>query len=105
MRGSSPQGPGTRAYEWRQSPRPGHTSLGGRGALPRWLPVLNEGLRGAAVPKGHSHQPPCMSTDHRLSRTPRPPRVVCPCPGNWCPPPQGLLEHRSPPPKQETPSP
>ena len=73
-RGSSPQGPGTpargdgdscpgggqcskRACGGQQFPKPGHTSLGGRGALPRWWSVLNEGLRGAVVPKARPHQP------------------------------------------------
>ena len=72
--GSSPQGPGTlaqvgrgsglgsgrcsrRAYGGQQSPRPGHTSLGGRGVLPSWWSVLKEGLRGAAVPKARAHKP------------------------------------------------
>ena len=41
-----------RACGGQQLPRPGHTSMGGRGVLPRrWL-VLNEGLRGVAVPNG-----------------------------------------------------
>ena len=38
-----------------QSPRPGHTSQGGRGVLSRWWSVLKEGLRAAAVPKARAH--------------------------------------------------
>ena len=34
----------------RSSLRPGHTSLGGWGVLPRRWSVLKEGLRGVAVP-------------------------------------------------------
>ena len=38
-----------------QSPRPGHTSLGGRGVLPKRWSLLKEGLRGVAVPKPRAH--------------------------------------------------
>ena len=72
--GSSPQGPGTlawgdgesspsggrcsrRACEGQPSPRLGHTSLGGRGAPPRWWSVRKESLRGAPVPNARAHQP------------------------------------------------
>ena len=40
-----------------QSPRAGHTSLGGRGVVPRWWSVLKEGLRGATLPKARAHWP------------------------------------------------
>ena len=46
---------------------------------------------------------PSLSTDHRLGRTPCPPRLVCSGLGS-CYPPQALLEHR-PPPGQDSPSP
>ena len=50
---------GARCSRWvcgrQKSPRPGHTSLGGRGVLSRRWSVLEEGLRGAAVPRpGHT---------------------------------------------------
>ena len=70
--GSSPQGPGTLAYGdgescpragrcsrrasgGHRSPSPGHTSVGGRGVLPRRWSVLKDGLWGAAVPKPWAH--------------------------------------------------
>ena len=70
--GSTPQGPGTpvwgdgdscpsggrcsrRAYGGQRSPRPGHTSLGGRGVLPKRWSLLKEGLRGSVVPKARAH--------------------------------------------------
>ena len=78
-RGSSSQGPGTRAWGdgdscpsgglcsrracgGQRSPRPGHTSPGGRGVLPKRWSLLKEGLRGAAVPKARAHQPGGMGS-------------------------------------------
>ena len=45
-----------RARRGHQLPRPGHTSVGGRGVLPRRWSVLREGLRGAAAPKARAHR-------------------------------------------------
>ena len=38
-------------------PRPGHTSLGGRGVLPRRRSVMREGLRGHQPPTARAHLP------------------------------------------------
>ena len=71
---SNPQGPGIaasrdgescqgggrcsrRACGGQQSPRPGHTSLGGRGVLPRRWSVLKEDFRGQQSPRPWAHQP------------------------------------------------
>ena len=46
-----------RACGGQQSPRPGHTSLRGRGVLPRWWSGLKEGQRGTALPKARAQKP------------------------------------------------